>query len=87
MEDDSGGVVREVAKDVDAIQLYKSMKETLVYLTHLDPEDTQAIMLEKLQRQVSSLSLSLSLSLSILCPASVGLYLCIMSPSPQCTDV
>jgi exportin-1 len=53
VEDDSGGTIREVAKDVDAIQLYKTMKETLVYLTHLDPDDTQAIMLDKLQRQVN----------------------------------
>jgi exportin-1 len=29
------------------------MRETLIYLTHLDPEDTQAIMLEKLQNQVN----------------------------------
>jgi exportin-1 len=30
-----------------------SSRETLIYLTHLDPEDTQAIMLEKLQNQVN----------------------------------
>ena len=39
-------------KDTDAITLYKSMKETLVFLTHLDYEDTQNIMLEKLAAQV-----------------------------------
>jgi len=52
VEDENGEIVRETFKDSDAITLYKSMRETLVFLTHLDPEDTQAIMLEKLQAQV-----------------------------------
>jgi exportin-1 len=38
--DESGEVVRETTKDTDAIALYKVMRDTLVYLTHLDPEDT-----------------------------------------------
>jgi exportin-1 len=39
-EDESGEIVREVTKDTDAIAIYKVMRDTLVYLTHLDPEDT-----------------------------------------------
>lgn len=39
-------------KDSDSITLYKSMRETLIFLTHLDYEDTQEIMLAKLAAQV-----------------------------------
>ena len=35
------------------------MRETLVYLTHLDYSDTEKIMTEKLANQVTSLSLPL----------------------------
>eukprot|EP01114_Cavostelium_apophysatum_P018091 TRINITY_DN5522_c0_g1_i1.p1 TRINITY_DN5522_c0_g1~~TRINITY_DN5522_c0_g1_i1.p1 ORF type:complete len:1069 (+),score=345.41 TRINITY_DN5522_c0_g1_i1:320-3526(+) len=52
VEDENGEIVRETMKDSDAITLYKSMRETLVFLTHLDYEDTQVIMLEKLAKQV-----------------------------------
>ncbi|KAM9840764.1 exportin-1-like [Aulostomus maculatus] len=53
VENDHGEVVREFMKDTDAINLYKTMRETLVYLTHLDYADTQRIMTEKLQNQVN----------------------------------
>jgi len=53
VEDENGDVVRETMPDIDSIQLYKSMKSTLVYLTHLDQEDTQKIMLSKLDSQVN----------------------------------
>ena len=36
------------------IAQYKTMREALVYLTHLDCDDTESIMLEKLAQQVSS---------------------------------
>eukprot|EP01114_Cavostelium_apophysatum_P018509 TRINITY_DN573_c0_g1_i3.p1 TRINITY_DN573_c0_g1~~TRINITY_DN573_c0_g1_i3.p1 ORF type:complete len:800 (-),score=222.53 TRINITY_DN573_c0_g1_i3:116-2515(-) len=52
VEDENGEIVRETMKDSDAITLYKSMRETLVFLTHLDYEDTQFIMLDKLAKQV-----------------------------------
>lgn len=52
VEDENGEIVRETMKDTDAITLYKSMRETLIFLTHLDYEDTQNIMLEKLAAQV-----------------------------------
>lgn len=45
-------MVRETTKDTEAIAQYKSMRETLVYLTHLNNDDTEQIMLEKLSKQV-----------------------------------
>jgi len=51
-EDESGDIVRETTKDTDALAQYKTMREALVFLTHLDYEDTERIMLAKLARQV-----------------------------------
>lgn len=53
VENDQGEVVREFMKDTDSINMYKNMRETLVYLTHLDSHDTESIMTEKLQNQVN----------------------------------
>jgi exportin-1 len=53
VENENGEVVREFMKDTDSINLYKNMRETLVYLTHLDYADTERVMTEKLQNQVS----------------------------------
>jgi len=53
VENDQGEVVREFMKDTDSINLYKNMRETLVYLTHLDYSDTEKIMTEKLANQVN----------------------------------
>lgn len=47
-----GEIVRETTRDTEAIAQYKTMRETLVYLTHLNNEDTETIMLEKLSKQV-----------------------------------
>ncbi len=52
VENENGEVVREFMKDTDSINLYKNMRETLVYLTHLDYVDAERIMTEKLQNQV-----------------------------------
>ena len=52
VENDEGEIVREVLKESDTIMLYKSMREVLVYLTHLDVNDTEEIMTAKLSRQV-----------------------------------
>ncbi|ODV68432.1 hypothetical protein HYPBUDRAFT_238123 [Hyphopichia burtonii NRRL Y-1933] len=52
VENDEGEIVREFVKESDTIQLYKSLREVLVYLTHLDVIDTQQIMNEKLARQI-----------------------------------
>ncbi len=53
VEDENGEIVRELTKDTEAIALYKTMRETIVYLTHLNYKDTASIMLEKLSLQVS----------------------------------
>ncbi|KAI9711412.1 MAG: Exportin-1 [Candelaria pacifica] len=52
VENDEGEIVREFVKESDTIQLYKTTRECLVYLTHLDVMDTEDIMSEKLRRQV-----------------------------------
>lgn len=48
-----GEAVRELVKDTDSVTLYKTMRETLVLLTHLDYRDTEIKMTEKLQAQVN----------------------------------
>jgi exportin-1 len=53
VENDEGEIVREFMKESDTIVLYKSMREVLVYLTHLDVIDTEHIMTDKLSKQVS----------------------------------
>lgn len=53
VEDDNGEIIREMTKDTDVIAQYKLMRETIVYLTNLNYEDTEAIMLEKLDLQVA----------------------------------
>ncbi|KAG0245961.1 CRM1 C terminal-domain-containing protein [Mortierella sp. GBAus27b] len=52
VENEEGEIVREVLKESDTITLYKSMREVLVYLTHLDCMNTEQIMTEKLMRQM-----------------------------------
>ena len=52
MENEEGEIVREFMKESDTIVLYKSMRELLVYLTHLDVMDTENILTEKLAKQV-----------------------------------
>lgn len=51
VEDENGEIVRERIKETNTIILYKSMREVLVYLTHLDYENTENIMTSKLSRQ------------------------------------
>ncbi|CAI5450936.1 unnamed protein product [Caenorhabditis angaria] len=53
VENDQGEVIREIVKDTDSIALYRNMRETLVYLTHLDCKDTEMKMTEKLASQVT----------------------------------
>lgn len=52
VENDEGEIVREFVKESDTIQLYKTIRECLVYLTHLDVVDTENIMIDKLAKQV-----------------------------------
>ena len=44
VENDVGEVVMSVVKDTDALAQYQTMRETLVFLTHLNYEDTESIM-------------------------------------------
>jgi len=53
VENENGEVVREFMKDTNSINLYKNMRETLVFLTHLDSVDTDRIMTLKLLNQVN----------------------------------
>ncbi|KAJ6461176.1 CRM1 C terminal-domain-containing protein [Mycena vitilis] len=52
VENEEGEIVREFMKESDTIVLYKSMRVVLVYLTHLDVADTEAILTDKLAKQV-----------------------------------
>lgn len=52
VENDEGEIVREFVKESDTVQLYKTIRECLVYLTHLDVVDTENIMTDKLAKQV-----------------------------------
>lgn len=52
VENDEGEIVREFMKESDTIVLYKTMRELLVYLTHLDVADTETILIEKLAKQI-----------------------------------
>jgi len=53
VEDDNGNIVRETMKDNDVLAQYRTMRETLVMLSHLDYEDTELQMLEKLRLQMA----------------------------------
>ncbi|PKA48667.1 hypothetical protein AXF42_Ash018484 [Apostasia shenzhenica] len=53
VEDENGNIVRETMKDNDVLVQYKIMRETLIYLTHLDHDDTEQQMLKKLSKQLS----------------------------------
>ncbi|KAE9464667.1 hypothetical protein C3L33_03460, partial [Rhododendron williamsianum] len=53
VEDENGNIVRETMKDNDVLVQYKSMREALIYLSHLDHEDTEKQMLKKLSKQLS----------------------------------
>jgi len=66
VEDENGDIVRETTKDTDVIAQYKTMRDTLVYLTHLSSEDTESIMLAKLTEQVDGSSWSWN-NLNTLC--------------------
>jgi exportin-1 len=66
VEDENGEIVRETMRDTDSINLYKSMRECLVYLTNLDPLDTQQQMLGKLALQTDGSEFSWN-NLNTLC--------------------
>lgn len=49
VQDDFGKIIREHTVDTAALGLYKTMRSTLVYLTHLDPQHTQELIVERLK--------------------------------------
>ncbi|KAF8079528.1 hypothetical protein N665_1021s0023 [Sinapis alba] len=53
VEDENGNIIRETMKDNDVLVQYKIMRETLIYLSHLDHDDTEKQMLRKLTKQLS----------------------------------
>ncbi|KAK4351071.1 hypothetical protein RND71_030384 [Anisodus tanguticus] len=53
VEDENGNIVRETMKDNDVLVQYKIMRETLIYLSHLDHDDTEKQMLKKLSKQLN----------------------------------
>ncbi|KAL6541435.1 Exportin-1 [Orobanche gracilis] len=53
VEDENGNIVRETMKDNAVLVQYKIMRETLIYLAHLDHEDTEKQMLKKLSQQLN----------------------------------
>ena len=50
--DEYGNTVRETVQDTETVALYELMRETLIYLTHLDPEDTEHIIMLKMAKQM-----------------------------------
>lgn len=54
VEDENGDIVREYVKESDVLAICTVMRETLVFLTHLDSEDTKRIMLGRLSNQFDS---------------------------------
>lgn len=58
IENENGEMVREFMQDTNFISLYKNMRETLIFLTHLDYDDTGHIMAEKLTNTVNGMEFS-----------------------------
>jgi exportin-1 len=54
VEDENGNLIREQMKNTEQLDLYKVMKETLVYLANLDMQDMQNTMMTMLQTQVDN---------------------------------
>ena len=54
VEDENGNAVRETLKDSDTLQQYKTMRETLVYLSNLDQADTENQMCTKLRTEMEA---------------------------------
>ncbi|KXZ44730.1 hypothetical protein GPECTOR_63g55 [Gonium pectorale] len=72
VEDENGNIVRETMKDNDVLAQYKSMRETLVYLCHLDYDDTEHQMLEKLRMQENRFLVTVIRDLLNLCEVTRG---------------
>lgn len=54
VENDNGEIIREfMPQHTDTLNQYRAMRETLVFLTHLDCVDTKTIMTERLHCQTN----------------------------------
>lgn len=67
VEDENGNVIKETLKDNDVIMQHKSMKETLVYLSHLDQKETEELIINRLNSHVSNVPEYNANSLNTLC--------------------
>lgn len=63
---EAGDSVRATMQDTDELELYSTMRNTLIKLTQIDPEDTNSTINRKLQRQMTGQEYSPE-SLSALC--------------------
>lgn len=52
VENEEGELIREFVQESDNIALYKSMRELLVYLTHLNMKETLSVLTGKLEKQM-----------------------------------
>lgn len=52
-ENEEGAIVRQECEDTDELALYKTMRETLVYLTHLNPENMDRQMCARLSAETA----------------------------------
>lgn len=53
VEDENGEIVREQTKDTEVLAQYKTMRECIVFLANLNYDNTESIMLEKLDQQTN----------------------------------
>ena len=52
VENETGDLARETTKKTDVIPQYKTMREILVFFTHLSCANTESIILDRLTEQV-----------------------------------
>lgn len=50
--DEYGSTIRETVQDTETVALYELMRETLIYLTNIDPEETELIIMKKMAKQM-----------------------------------
>ena len=50
VENKNGNIVRETMKDNDVLVQYKIMRQILIYLSHLDHEDTEKTYAEEIKQ-------------------------------------
>ena len=58
VEDENGDLLKEYITDGETIDLYNTMRETLVMLTHLDVDDMEKTLVENLKSQTSNVQVT-----------------------------